>query len=44
MREELRQVLHKQGYGTVAEHVGVKLCHLVGALLNLAAWERDANA
>jgi tRNA wybutosine-synthesizing protein 1 len=27
MREELRQVLHKQGYGTVGEHVGVKLCH-----------------
>ena len=27
MRDELRQVLHKQGYGTVGEHVGVKLCH-----------------
>ena len=27
MRDELRQVLRKQGYGTVGEHVGVKLCH-----------------
>ncbi len=27
MREELQQVLEKQGYGVVGEHTGVKLCH-----------------
>ena len=33
MREELKLVLQKQGYGVVGEHVGVKLRHLVGAVL-----------
>ncbi|HWG89943.1 MAG TPA: 4-demethylwyosine synthase TYW1 [Candidatus Thermoplasmatota archaeon] len=27
MREELRRVLEKQGYGVVGNHTGVKLCH-----------------
>ncbi len=27
MREELRKVLQKQGYGVVGNHTGVKLCH-----------------